>query len=375
MSWVELERLLRETQQSGEPEEDAHRTDALLIFNPTAGPRGELRRDLERVVGYLDERGWRVTIRATRKPGDATELARVAVAARLQAVLVAGGDGTVHEVVNGLVGSNTAMGVLPVGTGNVWAKEIGMPTLGLTQADRLLAAARMLVDGKVRWVDVGRAGDRYFLNSAGVGIDASVAAQVEPRTRTAKQLGGVVPYVVAGLAIARDFQGVRTTVVVDGRSVRTMILLVVVSNIQLYGGVVKMTPEARLDDGLLDVRVFRGMGPSWVFRHLAGVFTRRHLRDPMVSHHQGRHITIDTSEPFPVQLDGEPVGTTPIVIDVIPRSLRVLVPQGVRADLFAHSADGSHFLPTKPPRSRFKSVYDLGARVRDGIQTNLPFWE
>ena len=382
MHWTELERLLQETYDSAGQQDaaelrdadgsgdDPRRTDVLLIYNPTAGPRGELRRDLERVVAYLEERGWRVAIRATRQPGDATELARVAVAARCKAVLVGGGDGTVHEVVNGLVGSETAMGVLPVGTGNVWAREIGLPTLGFTQSDRLLAAARMLVDGEVRWIDVGRIGERFFLNSAGVGIDATVAAQVEPRTRTAKQLGGVLPYLVAGLSIARDFRGVGSTVVVDDRMVRTTMILIVVSNIQLYGGVVKMTPEARLDDGLLDVRIFRGMGRSWVFRHVAGVFTHRHLRDPMVSHYQGRHIVIDTTEPVPVQLDGEPVGETPISIEVVPRSLRVLVPRAAGADLFSRSADGRPVLPSRPPRSRLQPLHNLGSRVRGAVETN-----
>jgi diacylglycerol kinase (ATP) len=368
MHWSDLERRRRGAQEQGALEDDPRRTDALLIFNPTAGPRSELRRDLERVVGYLSERGWHVTIRATRKPGDATELARAAVAARCKAVLVAGGDGTIHEVVNGLVGSDTAMGVLPVGTGNVWAKEIGLPTLGLTQPDRLLAAARMLVDGEVRWVDVGRVGDHFFINCAGVGIDSTVAAQVEPRTRTAKQLGGIVTYLVAGFSIARDFSGVRSTIVVDGRTVRTMILLVVVSNIQLYGGVVKMTPEARLDDGLLDVRIFKGMGLAWILRHLAGVFTRRHLRNPMVSHYQGRHVTIYTAEPFPVQLDGEPVGTTPISLEVVPRSLRVLVPRRASAELFAYSSDGDPIMPSRPARSRLQRLSSLGSRIYDAVQ-------
>jgi diacylglycerol kinase (ATP) len=369
--WTDLERLQHDAEARRVPEDDPRKTDVLLVYNPTAGPRGELRRDLERVVGYLEERGWRVTIRATRKAGDATELARVAVAARCKAVLAAGGDGTVHETVNGLVGTETAMGVLPVGTGNVWAKEIGLPTLTLTQPDRLLAAARMLVDGEVRWVDVGRVGDRYFINSAGVGIDSTVTAQVEPRTRVGKQLGGVLTYLVAGLSIARDFSGVRSTIIVDGHIIHTMVLLVVVSNIQLYGGVVKMSPEARVDDGLLDVRVFRGMGPAWVFRHVAGVFTHRHLRDPMVSHYQGRRVTIHTAEPFPVQLDGEPVGCTPITIEVVPRSLRVLVPRAAPADLFALRSDGHPILPSRPPRSRLQNLHDLGLRLRDVVETNI----
>jgi diacylglycerol kinase (ATP) len=371
MHWSELERRLRAVQEQDALEDDPRRTDALLVFNPTAGPRGELRRDLERVVGYLGERGWHVTIRATRKPGDATELARAAVAARCKAVLVAGGDGTIHEVVNGLVGSDTAMGVLPVGTGNVWAKEIGLPTLGLTQPDRLLVAARMLVDGEVRWVDVGRVGDHFFINCAGVGIDSTVAAQVEPRTRTAKQLGGILTYLVAGLSIARDFCGVRSTIIVDGRTIRTMILLVVVTNIQLYGGVVKMTPEARLDDGLLDVRIFKGMGSAWIFRHFAGVFANRHLRNPMVSHYQGRRVTIYTAEPFPVQLDGEPIGMTPVSLEVVPRSLRVLVPKTASAELFAHSSDGDPILPSRPPRSRLQRLWSLSSHIYDTIQARM----
>ncbi|MCP4515999.1 MAG: hypothetical protein GY824_12325, partial [Delftia sp.] len=138
----------------------------------------------------------------------------------------AGGDGTIHEVVNGLVGSNTALGVLPVGTGNVWAKEIGLPTLTLlAQRDRLLAAARMLVDGQVRRVDVGRAGEHYFLVGAGVGFDSTVTAQIEPRTRATKQLGGLA-YLSVGLWIARDFGGVRSTIVIDDHTIRTKIILI-----------------------------------------------------------------------------------------------------------------------------------------------------
>jgi YegS/Rv2252/BmrU family lipid kinase len=367
MHWTELEQLLNEAQEHDQREDDPRRTDVLLVFNPTAGPREELRGDLERVVHYLNERGWRVTIRSTRKRGDATELARAAVAAGCKAVLVAGGDGTIHEVVNGLVGSDTAMGVLPVGTGNVWAKEIGLPTLTLTQSDRLLTAARMLVDGEVRWVDVGRAGNKYFLNCAGVGFDSTVIAQIEPRTRATKQLG-TLAYLSAGIWIARDFGGVRSTVVIDGYTIRTKIIMVFVSNIRYQSGLFKLTPEARVDDGLLDIRIFKGMGPAWVMRHLAGVFTHRHLRDPMVAHYQGRRVTIYTAEPFPTQLDGDPVGMTPISLEVVPRALRVLVPRAVPANLFAHSSDGHSILPSRPPRSRVQRLYEMGFRLREMAQ-------
>jgi diacylglycerol kinase (ATP) len=370
MAWHELTKFLRESRGSDDPADDPRRIDALLIYNPAAGPRAELRRDLDRVVDYLAERGWHVTMRATRKPGDATELARAAVAARCRAVLVAGGDGTIHEAVNGLVGSDTALGVLPAGTGNVWAKEIGLPTMTLTQPDRLLTAARLLVDGHVRWIDVGRAGERYFLICAGVGIDSTVAAKVEPRTRTKKQLGALV-YLSAGLQVASHFSGVPSTVVIDGRTIRTRIVLILVSNIQLYGGLVKMTPEARLDDGMLDIRIFKGMGPAWVFRHVAGVFTNRHLQDPMVTHYQGQRVTIYTREPYPLQLDGEPVGRTPVSVEVLPRALRVLVPEGAPADLFSRSGDRGPIIPSRPSRSRVQRIFQFSLRMRDMLESYI----
>ncbi len=337
------------------------RTDAVLIFNPTAGPR-DTRQELERVIEYLSARGWQAVLRVTRKPGDAKQLAEAVAAAGCQAVFVAGGDGTVNEVVNGLVGSSTAMGVLPVGTGNVWAKELRLPMLTLAHRDRLVVAARMLLEGEVRAVDVGRAGDRCFLVCAGIGIDAQVAAEVEPRTRSAKQMGAL-PYLMAGLMVARDFSGVRTTVVIDGRTIRAKTILVLVSNIQLYGGLVRITPEARLDDGQLDVRIFRGMGPSWVLRHTAGVFINRHLRDPKVTYHRGRRVTVYTADPCPIQLDGEPVGTTPMSIEVVPRALRVLVPRKAPADLFCRPEIGHPVLPPPTP-TRWSRAWEKLTQLR-----------
>ena len=325
--------------------------DALLIYNPTAGPR-DVRRELDRVLGYLERRGWRVRLRETTKTGDATPFAQEAVARRCKAVFVAGGDGTINEVVNGLVGSPVAMGVLPVGTGNVWAKELGLPTYTLTHPGRLVEAVQRLSDGDVRWVDVGRAGSRYFLLWGGVGIDAEVTFFLEPRPRRTKRLGALA-YLAAGLMVARDFQGVRTTVVVDDRTIRTRTILILVSNIQLYGGLVRITPEARLDDGLLDVRIFKGVGMRWVLRHLIGVFTSRHLRDPKVVHFRGRRVAVYTAEPAPVQVDGEPIGTTPILFEVVPRALRVLVPSDVSPRLFCHGVDGRLAFATQatpPPR-------------------------
>lgn len=303
----------------------------LIIYNPTAGPR-DVARELKRVRRELARRGWSTDIETTRFPGDATHLAHQAAGAGLDAVWVGGGDGTVNEAVNGLVGSNTALGVLPVGTGNVWAKQLRLPVYTLTHPFRLREAAIAQAEGYTRWVDLGRLNDRYFLLWAGIGFDAQVTTRMEPRDRRVKRLG-VLPYAVAAITLAREFSGVRTHAVLDGRAVRGRTLLVLISNVRLYA-VFHVARQARLDDGLLDIFIFKGLGFPYLLRHAARLFSQRHLADPQVVQRQARQITVWSEEPMAVQMDGDAVGRTPISVRVVPQALRVLVPPQAPADLF-----------------------------------------
>ena len=308
------------------------KTNALLIHNPSAGPR-EVEDELDLVVEYLSECGWRVRRSVTGHAGQATESARQAVVDGLDVVLVAGGDGTVCEAVNGLVGSRVALGVLPSGTGNVWAKELGLPAFTLLNPNRLLVAAHLLTEATVRPVDVGRANEQYFLLFAGLGFDAQVARGMEPRERSTKRLG-LLPYLVAAATAAVEFYGVRTTVVADGKVIKGRSLFILISNAQLYGGVLRITPEAKLDDGLLDVVIFNGVGPTYTLRHLFSILGGRHLRDPSVKFLRARRVMVDCARPWPVQIDGDPIGSTPMTFQIIPRALRVLVPPTAPASLF-----------------------------------------
>jgi YegS/Rv2252/BmrU family lipid kinase len=308
------------------------KTNALLIHNPTAGPR-EVEDELDLVVEYLSECGWRARKCVTEYAGQAAECARQAVLEKLDVVLVAGGDGTVCEAVNGLVGSRVALGVLPCGTGNVWAKELGLPVFTLLNPNRLLVAAHLLVEATARPIDVGRANDRYFLLFAGLGFDAQVAHDMEPRERATKRLG-LLPYLVAATMAAVEFYGVRTTVVVDSKVIKGRSLFILISNAQLYGGVLRITPEAKLDDGWLDVVIFNGVGPTYTLRHLYSILGGRHLHDPSVKFMRARRVMVDCARPWPVQIDGDPLGTTPMTFQVIPRALRVLVPPTAPASLF-----------------------------------------
>lgn len=304
---------------------------AHLIHNPTAGPR-DVRRALRSVRVLLERSGWDVELWLTEKPGDGVTLARAAAQAGCDVVIVAGGDGTVNEVVNGLVGAQTALAVLPVGTGNLWAKQLGIPTHTLTNPLRLRETAAQLSEGTIRPVDVGQVNGRYFLCWAGIGLDAQVTTTMEPRPRYTKRLG-VLPYAIAAVLVARDFKGVRARVSLDGRVVRGSALLILVSNIQQYS-MLNVACEARMDDGLLDVFIFKGLGFSYAVSHLLKIVSQRHLGDPRIVHRQACHIKVLTEQTIPVQVDGDPIGVTPVTIKVVPRALRVLVPPGAPSTLF-----------------------------------------
>ncbi|NLE76633.1 MAG: diacylglycerol kinase family lipid kinase [Chloroflexi bacterium] len=322
---------------------------AQLIYNPAAG-QIQVRRDLEQAVAYLEEHGWQVSWRETHGPSDGTTYAREAVASGCQVAIAVGGDGTVGEVADGLVGSQTALGVLPAGTSNVWAKEMGIPSasyllhpqvrasLGFG-APWLLPAAELLVHGRRARVDVGRVNQRHFLMWAGVGLDARITEEVEQHPEVKRQLGRLA-FIMAALYIGRDYRGVRAHVRVGKAWLTRRIIMAVVSNIQLYGGVVRISPLAQLDDGLLDACIFQGQGLVSTVRHLASVFAQQHLRDPEVSTYELQHMEIHPARPLPIHADGDFIGYTPAVIDVVPKALDVLLPASAPARLF-HPEDGA----------------------------------
>jgi len=322
---------------------------AMLIFNPIAGAR-DVRRELEQVMAYWEGRGWEVIFRETWGPGDATTFAREAVADGCQAVFVAGGDGTLGEAADGLAGSNVALGVLPAGVGNVWALEMGIPTPSPRRRHPLLDAARVLAEGEIRRIDLGRAGfpgagQRHFILWAGIGLDAKVTERIEPRARPTKRLG-TLAYAVAAVLVAKDFRGTRTRVVIDGRRINTRSILILISNAQLYAKLVRVAAEAHLDDGLLDVCIFKGVNLASTIHHAVRVFARRHLRDPQVEYYQCRKVSISTATPLPVQVDGDPIGTTPMEFKIVPRALNVIVPRNASQQLFLHRKVGLTFPPT-----------------------------
>lgn len=274
---------------------------------------------------------WEVSARETQASGDAIRLGRQAAAEKIDVAFAMGGDGTLNEVANGVLDSETAVGILPLGTANVWALEMGLPL------DNLVRAAQLQANAKPRTIDVGIAqgngfAPRAFLLSCGAGLDAAVINQVE-NDRANKRRFGKLFFLGVGFREALQARGRIVTVKVDGIYYRRRVLLALTSNTQLYGAMVRMPPDARIDDGLLDVTLLHGdnaLHVAWHFIRLgAGVFEQQ----PDIEHYRGRVIEI-RGDTLPVHVDAEPVGTTPVKIRIKPRALRVLVPETANKNLF-----------------------------------------
>jgi diacylglycerol kinase (ATP) len=335
---------------------------AELIYNAHAG-HSVIRRELSFVTDYLRREGWTLAVHETDARLEATDLARQAAMRGADVVIAVGGDGTVNEVASGLLYTNTTLGVIPVGTTNVWALQMRIPALNpIAPGSRfarlvadveermdytlpvsyfrsvLLAAARVLVEGTTHVVDVGQANDRHFLLWAGVGLDAAVIVSVSPETK--KAFG---PWATVGTALdmVRDYKSTDVRLTVDGQVRQVKTSLIVVSNIQIYGGFLPIGARACVDDGLLDVCVFKGEGLLNYVQHVISVASRQHLEDPQIEYCQCQQIVVESSKPLPVHVDDEPFTHTPVAMSVLPGALRVILPRDAPRQLFAETASQS----------------------------------
>lgn len=302
------------------------RVSAVIIANPTSGSFPRHHHNHDDTLAYLKACGWQVKLWFTGGPGDARILARRAVSQKLPLVVAAGGDGTINEVIQELAGSETALGVLPMGTVNVWAREMGIP---LDSAQ----AREILVHGQTRRIDLGRANGRYFLLMVGIGVDGEVAQAVEHKPL--KRLG-VLGYALAALWFGTGYLGFPLTLKIDkAEPVRTRALQIIIGNTQLYAGAFKFTWLARCDDGLLDLCIVHKRGPLGRLVVLLDFVLKREKRRLWVRYNTFRELAIETKDPVAIQIDGEPAGYTPVKVVVVPGALKVIVPRVVPPEVFA----------------------------------------
>lgn len=296
-----------------------------MIVNPVAGRRLLQQTALRKAFGYLESQGVALDIEQTLAPGQATELSRRAAGLGYDLVIACGGDGTISEVANGLAGSGVPMGVLPSGTVNIWATEAGIPR-------DPMKAARVLLQGQTRSVDLGQAGLRYFLLMAGVGLDGAVARNLSlPMKRSL----GRIAYILTGVWTVAGFRGSQVALLVDGHRLDRHVVWIVIGNTRLYGGVVTVTPKARADDGLLDLCIFSGRGFLSSARYMIALLAGKHLSLKGVEYRHCRELSVESERRLPIQADGDHIGYTPQTFRIAAGALRVVVPPGGRRRIFS----------------------------------------
>lgn len=294
-----------------------------LIMNPRAGQKLGVSTNeagVDVVQSALEAVGLSVELQPTRRPKHAIELARAAVRDGCKLVIAAGGDGTAAEVGEGLIGSETVMGIMPLGSVMNLARTLCIPR-DVRQAAAVIAAGRVLA------MDTGRVGQAYFFEAGGVGLAAALFGYFERVDSGRARLRGAL----RGLwRFLTNVGTPRLRLDVDGQRMVVRAAMVTVSNGPYVGAAYALAPEARVDDGLLDVVVFKGASVPRVLLHMALVAGGRRLPPPPEAQVL-RARTVDVAtlrrRPLPVHADGSVVGATPIHFEVLPAALHVLVGQ------------------------------------------------
>ena len=308
-----------------------------LIYNPKSGrfPAGPL---IKRVKKTLTEGGWEVKVVQSSSKESLVNHATQAVENKDHVVFVAGGDGSVGTVASVLASTSTALAVLPAGTANVWAKELGLQHVDWLHWFALEDAAHRLTNGTYRLADLGVCNGSEFLLWAGVGLDAEIVRSAEPRGRWEKSFG-FTQYATLAMRETLGWEGIHLHVSSQDVNYEGTYLVAVASNIRAYaGGLVELAPDAKIDDGLLDFWLFEGTSFKDMSNHAIQVLRGRHVDSPGIIHFKTQNAVFHSNDRVAMQLDGEPeTMMSPIKFSVRKKVLRVLVPEGGNPTLFSSS--------------------------------------
>jgi len=290
---------------------------AALIYNPLSGRlRWKRQRDLDRATHLLDAYGIRIVRIPTTGAGSATALAREQVAAGRDLIIACGGDGTVNEVVNGMAGSRVPLALLPAGTGNVLAKELGLPW-------DIWRAAEYIPAGEVRRIALGRAGERYFICMAGVGVDANIVYRLSVKTKLSL---GMLAYWIESFRQLLEYEFPLFSVRVEGQSFQAALLIV--SRTKNYGGPVQLTRRADLFSDEFEVCLFQRRNRFLYLLYFLALQMGLLERFRDVRFLRTRRVEAQPGEQrIQVQVDGELAGALPMDFVIVPEALSLLVPR------------------------------------------------
>ncbi len=296
-----------------------------VVVNPTAG-RGAALRALPLIQSALKERGKSAEYFQTSERGHAEELAKLAIESGSRLIVAVGGDGTLHEVTNAILKSgrdDVTLGLIPFGTGNDFARGVGL-------GGDLTHVITALVDGVRHRIDIGEIvgvglnGTRNFLVAAGVGFVADTAKTVNEGIRG---LTGPAAYIYGAIRTLRHFTPIELSMSLDGAPAQQLAaMLLSISNVATTGGGIRIAPKALPDDGLLDLCLVAKISKFKLMQKLPGAFLGKHVGDPSVTMLRAKTIDIKTSVPVQLWIDGEVMGMTPARVQIREAALPMMLP-------------------------------------------------
>lgn len=283
----------------------------LVIDNPSAG-RGRAGRHIAAAVAYLRERGGDVDLQTSRSAAELTQLAAAGSTAGYDRVVICGGDGSINLAVREFDLERGTLGIIPLGSGNDFAKVLALPR-------RLRDACDVLLGGAVREVDVALANGLRYVGVAGLGFDSEVAAFANA---SKSLLRGSLVYLYSILRVLPRFAP--RHVLLNGKS--EVIMFAVVGNSRQYGGGIRITPDAKIDDGLLDLCVVHRTSRFQLLKTLPAAYRGAHVKNTFVELGRATHYHFDSEVALEVYADGERITATPVMFELASQKLRVAVP-------------------------------------------------
>lgn len=287
-----------------------------FILNPEAFQGKAEKVFWPRIEKYFNDRAIPFEMEKTSKAGHAASISKRAVETGFKTIVSVGGDGTAHDVLNGIVGTEAAMGIIPCGVGNDFVKMLGL------SINNLEAACQVVADGYTKKIDIGMVNGKYFLNMVGIGFDGEVA---ERKAKTPKYIHGFYAYLIQIFPVLFFYQPKHVKIRMNGVSLEADILLLTIGNGRYSGGGFKLTPQAELDDGLLDICLSKYPGRLTVLRSISKVPKGEHVNLSFATMFRATEISVVSETPLAAHVDGEVVREKEYNIQLLPKVLNLLV--------------------------------------------------
>ncbi|QNU67047.1 diacylglycerol kinase family lipid kinase [Ruminiclostridium herbifermentans] len=289
----------------------------IFIINPKAG-KGKALEMIPIIREYFKDKAEKFIIQITDHPGHATEIARKYSAIEDCRIYSVGGDGTINEVVNGIAGTQSALGVIPAGSGNDFIRS-------LTSAYDIKDILVRTIKGEEKSIDLGKVNDNYFINISSIGFDADVVFNAD-KFKKVPGITGSMAYVISIIYTVIKKKFCKVKINIDDRRMENKILLAAIANGRFYGGGMLAAPEAKIDDGLFDICLVSEASRFKILRLFPMYIKGQHGKLDEVEFLRGKKIQIESDEVLSLNIDGEIFSSSKIAFEIIEKGIKVVVP-------------------------------------------------